>query len=131
MVATPAAAGVTRVEAIPLSSVIAAQLETPPQTERVAPLVVVHPTVAPPMGVTPSEATTCTATGLVAWVPTGVGGFVTCRSKILSVAAAPKVSAARHGPTNNCSTYGKMPTLTSSPLRKHAGNWRRCQRLNN
>ena len=92
MAAVPVAAGVTQVEAIPLSSLIAEQVEAPPQIESVAPLVVVHPTVAPSTGVTPSEASTRTVTGLVAWVPTGVGGFDPSSKTIRSVEAAPKVS---------------------------------------
>src|ERR1700678_4340107 len=93
MDATPVAPGVTHVEAIPLSSLVTEQVEVPPQTESVALFVVVHPTVAPATGVIPSEATTCTLTGFVACTPTGVGGFAPCNTRILSVAAAPKVSA--------------------------------------
>src|SRR6202035_3724979 len=93
MAAFPTAAGVTQVEAIPLSSLIAEQAEAPPQAERLAPLVVVHPTGAPSTGVNPSEASSRTVTGLVAWVPTGVGGFTPCNNTIWSVVAAPKVSA--------------------------------------
>src|ERR1700691_3239949 len=92
MTAFPVAAGVTQVEAIPLSSLIAEQVETPAQAESVAPFVAVHPTVAPFTEVTPSEATTRTVTGLTAWVPTGVGGFTPCNKTRLSVEAAPKVS---------------------------------------
>src|ERR1700756_4473262 len=93
MFATPVAPGVNKLEAIPLSSVIVEQVEPPPQAESVAPLLVLQPTVAPGTGVVPSEATTRATSGFVAWVPTGVGGFAPCSSNILSVAAAPKVSA--------------------------------------
>src|ERR1039458_10417632 len=93
MAAFPVAAGVTQVEAIPLSSLIAEQVEAPPQVESVAPLVVVHPTVAPSTGVMPSEATTRTVTGLTACVPTGEGGFTPCNKTILSVEAAPNAIA--------------------------------------
>src|ERR1700728_1076195 len=93
MDATPEAPGVTHVEAMPLSSLVTEQLETPPQIESVAPFVVVHPTVAPATGVTPSEATTRTLTGFVACAPTGVGGLAPCNTRSLSVEAAPKVSA--------------------------------------
>ena len=58
MTAFPVAAGVTQVEAIPLSSLIVEQVEAPAHAESVAPLVAVHPTVAPFTGVMPSEATT-------------------------------------------------------------------------
>src|SRR4029077_20833246 len=93
MIAFPVAAGVTQVEAIPLSSLITEHVEAPPQVESVAPLVVVHPMVAPFTGVVPSAASTRTITGLVAWVPTGVGGCTPGNRTILSVAAAPKVTA--------------------------------------
>ena len=87
------AAGVSDVETIPLSSLTDEQVEAPPQIESAAPFVLVHPTVAPLTGVTPSEVTTRTLTGFVACVPTGVGGFPPCNKMILSVAVAPKVSA--------------------------------------
>ena len=64
--AFPGAAGVTNVEATPLSSLIAEQVVPPAQADRVAPFVVVHPTVAPFTGVMPSEVTTRTVTGLTA-----------------------------------------------------------------
>ncbi len=60
----------------PVSSVMTVQqLVAPEQADRVAPLVVLHPMVAPLTGVTPSEASAWTVTGSTAWVPTGVGGF--------------------------------------------------------
>src|ERR1700690_1527552 len=93
MVATPGTSGVTQVEAIPLSSVMAEQLVNPPQAENAALLVLVHPRVAPPTGVTPSAATGRTAPGLGACVPTGVGGFPPSNKTRVSVAAAPKVTA--------------------------------------
>src|ERR1700688_4412786 len=93
MVAFPVAPGVTQVDATPLSSLIAEQLEAPLQIESAAPFVVDHPTVAPFTGVMPSAATTRTLIGLAACVPTGVGGFAPCNRTILSLAAAPKVRA--------------------------------------
>jgi hypothetical protein len=89
MVATPAAVGVTHVEAFPPSSVVAEQLETPPQADNVAAFVLLHPIVAPHTGVIPSEVTTRTLTGFIAWVPSAAGGFEPCNKSISSLAAAP------------------------------------------
>ena len=52
-----------------------------------------HPTVAPPTAVTPSLSSTRTLTGFAACTPTGVGGFAPFSNTMLSVAAAPYVSA--------------------------------------
>src|SRR5882762_3331083 len=93
MVATPVAPGVTQVEAEPPSSVTVLHDDAPPQAARVALLLVLQPMVAPLTGVTPSAATTCTLTGLVACTPTGVRGFNPEISNRLSVAAAPYVTA--------------------------------------
>src|SRR5882762_9063958 len=93
MVATPVAPGVTQVTAAPPSSLVVLHDKAPPQAERVALLVVLHPMVAPLTGVTPSDATTRTRTGLVACTPTGVRGFNPEISNRLSVAAEPYVTA--------------------------------------
>src|SRR5712671_5440211 len=89
MLLVPVAMGVTLVEATPASSLNAEQFEAPPQTERIAPLVVDHPTVAPLTGVTPSADTTRTRIGLAASAPTAVDGSAPCRRTSRSVAAAP------------------------------------------
>src|SRR3984885_15775077 len=92
MVATPAASGTTKVEALPTSSLVTEHANEPPQAESAALLVLLQAMVAPATGVTPSEATTCTVTGLTGCVPTGVGGFNPRINRMLSVAAAPRVS---------------------------------------
>src|SRR6202162_1128725 len=113
MAAFPVAVGVTDVDGIPLSSLIAEHLEAPPQIESVAPLVVVHPTVAPSTGVMPSEANTRTVTGLVAWVPTGVGGFDPSNRTRWSVEAAPKVSTLVM--TENAPLTGSLMVMFCGP----------------
>src|SRR5882672_4980682 len=89
MVLVPMAVGVTWVDANPASSLKAEQFGAPPQTERLAPLVVVQATVAPLTAVDPSEATTRTRIGLAASAPTGVDGSDPSSRRRRSVAAAP------------------------------------------
>src|ERR1700688_500074 len=113
MTALPIALGVTQVDAIPLSSLIAEQVVAPPQIVSVAPLVVDHPTVAPFTGVIPSEASTRTITGFVAWVPTGVEGCTPGNNTILSVAAAPKVMALVM--TENAPLTGSLIVIVYGP----------------
>src|ERR1700739_1515865 len=67
--------------------------EVPLHAESCTPFVPLQPTVAPPTGVTPSLANTRTQTGFAACTPTGVGGFAPISNTMLSVAAAPYVSA--------------------------------------
>ncbi len=93
MLLVPVAVGVTCVDAIPASSLSAKQFEAPPQTERLALLVVVQATVAPVTDVAPSAATTRTRIGLAASAPTGVDGSDPCNRMSRSVAAAPYVTA--------------------------------------
>src|SRR5579862_5306866 len=112
MVAFPVALGVTQVDANPVSSLVTEQLGAP-HAERVAPLVVDQTTVAPLTGVTPSEASTCTITGLTVCVPTGVGGFAACTKLSRSVAAAPKVSASVM--TEDAPLAGSVTVTVCSP----------------
>ena len=63
------------------------------QAESCRLLVALQPTVAPETGVTPSAWSTRTITGLAACVATGVHGLSPLSKTMLSLAAAPMVSA--------------------------------------
>ena len=67
--------------------------EAPLHAESCTLLVPLQPIVAPLTGVTPSLVTTRMLTGLAACTPTGVDGFAPFNRIMLSLAAAPYVSA--------------------------------------
>src|SRR5579862_9347220 len=94
MVEVPTAAGVSHATAVPLWSDMTVHEDAPPQAESCRLLPALHPIVAPPTGVTPSDASTRTIIALGAVVPTGAGGLSPRPiSTMLSLAAAPSVNA--------------------------------------